>query len=527
MSLSFLDTSVILFYFLVIFAISFYVQRGQSQAEDYFLAGRNLGWFAAGASIFASNIGSEHLIGLAGSGASSGVAVAQFEILACFALMLLGWLFAPFYLRTAVVTMPEFLEKRYSKQARNYLTFISVLAYVLTKISVTIYAGAVVFETIGVPFWIGAFIVVLSTGIYTVMGGLKAVIYTDLIQLFVMVAGAILITYFGLETIGGWENVRANIPMEHLNMWKGIDHPEFPWTGIILGAPILGVWYWCTDQFVVQRILAAKNLSEARKSTLFAGYLKLLPLFIFVIPGIIAYALSQTGQISLIKNDQALPILASAVLPVGAKGLFVAGLLAALMSSLSSVFNSCSTLITYEFYKPRYPEAGQKALIRFGRISTVFLVLCGLAWIPLMKLISSQLFTYIQSVQAYIAPPIAAVFLLGVTWRKINAKGAIAALYSGFVLGISRLMMEMFSEKLPTFLKAYAEMNFLHFAFFLFVLSIFIAFFTSQVSGGPKKDISSLTIGSEAIVKDRSYRIDQLLTLGLFISVLIIWKVFS
>ena len=526
MSLGLFDISIIALYFAVIFVISFYVQRGQKEAQDYFLAGRNLTWFAAGASIFASNIGSEHLIGLAGSGASSGVPVAQFEIIAGFALILLGWLFAPFYLKTAVVTMPEFLEKRYSKQARNYLTFISVIAYVLTKISVTIYAGAVVFETIGVPFWIGAFIVVVATGIYTMFGGLKAVVYTDLIQMFVMIAGAIFITYFGLDRIGGWSEVKANIPVDYLSLWRGIDHAEFPWTGVLFGAPILGIWYWCTDQFVVQRVLAAKNLSQARKATLFAGYLKMLPLFIFVIPGIIAFALSQAGLLDLAKADQALPILASAVLPAGAKGLFVAGLLAALMSSLSSVFNSCSTLITYEYFKPRNPEANEKKLINFGRISTGVLVVLGLAWIPLMKLISAQLFTYIQSVQAYIAPPIAAIFLMGVTWKKINAKGAVAALYAGFVLGIGRLTLELFKDSLSGVFLAYAKMNFLNFAFLLFLISIALAFVVSQATGGPQKEISHLIVGGGSD-DDSDRKVDVFLTAGLLVAIAILWVVFS
>ena len=365
-SLNNLDVSIIAIYFLVIFVVAWLVTKSEkknAKSEDYFLGGRDLHWFLIGASLFASNIGSEHLIGLAGSGAAGGVAVAQFEILACFILLLLGWFFVPFYLRSGVVTMPEFLEQRYSGAARMYLSIISVIAYVLTKISITIFAGALVFETIGVEFWHGAFIVVFATGIYTIFGGLKAVIYTDTIQMIIMIGGSILLSLIGLNTIGGWSAMETELPKSFFSMWKSMSHPEFPWTGIIFGAPILGVWYWCTDQFVVQRVLSAKNISHARKGTVFGGFLKLLPLFIFVVPGMIAATLVKTGAMNLESSNHALPSLIGTILPHGLRGLLIAGLLAALMSSLSSVFNSCSTLITYDFYKKIKPETSEKTLL--------------------------------------------------------------------------------------------------------------------------------------------------------------------
>ena len=291
--LSTADVITIGIYFLIIFTPLFFLTRkdkSNSESSDYFLAGRNLSWFLVGSSLFASNIGSEHLIGLAGTGASSGVAVAQFEILACFILLILGWFFVPFYLKSGVFTMPEFLEMRFSSGARMYFSVISVLAYVITKISATIYV-AVVFETIGVPFWTGASIVVIATGIYTVFGGLRAVIYTDAVQMVIMILGSILLTIFGLNQLGGWGELQATNSYGLYVQGKLATHKDFPWTGIIFGAPILGVWYWCTDQFVVQRVLSAKNITEARRGTIFGGFLKVLPLFIFVIPGLIAYAL--------------------------------------------------------------------------------------------------------------------------------------------------------------------------------------------------------------------------------------------
>src|SRR5687767_7438957 len=313
-------------YFLLTFGAAAYAtwreKRGRETSADYFLAGRNIGWFIVGSSLFASNIGSEHLVGLAGTGAASGVAVAQFEVLASLILLLLGWLFVPFYLRSGVFTMPEFLERRYSAGARWYLAIVSIIAYVLTKISVTIAAGGIVFEALmGIDFWTGALIVVVATGAYTVIGGLLAVLYTDMIQMFVLLAGAIAVTLVGLSALGGWGEMTMALGPDFFDMWKPVSDPAFPWTGILFGAPILGVWYWCTDQFIVQRVLSAKDQDEARRGTIFAGYLKLLPLFIFVVPGIVAYALAQRGLITLEHPDQALPTLVAALMPDGLRGI--------------------------------------------------------------------------------------------------------------------------------------------------------------------------------------------------------------
>lgn len=474
----------------MVFAVAFWVTQGEatrSSAADYFLGGRNSGWFVIGASLFASNIGSEHLVGLAGTAASSGVAVGQFELLASLILLVLGWVFVPFYLRSGVFTMPEFLERRYNAAARWYLAVISIVGYVLTKISVTIAAGGIVFEALmGIDFWTGAFVVVVATGIYTIFGGLRAVLYTDLLQMLVLVGGAVAVTVIGIDAVGGWSAMYETAGGEFFNLWKPISHPDFPWTGILFGAPILGVWYWCTDQYIVQRVLAAKNPDNARRGTIFAGYLKILPLFIFVIPGIIAYTLARRGAITLDNPDQALPTLIAALLPTGFKGLVVAGLLAALMSSLSSVFNSCSTLITWDIYKKLRPEASDKRLVLVGQVSTAVLVGFGLLWIPMMKLISGQLYQYLQSVQAYISPPIAAVFLLGVFWRRVNSPGAIASLATGFVLGMSRLVAEINKESLGNgILYWYSNINFLHFAILLFVTCAIVLTVVSLMTQEP------------------------------------------
>lgn len=535
--LGYLDWMLIAAYFIIVFLVAFWSsftkKRKSKSSSDYFLAGRNVGWFIIGASLFASNIGSEHLVGLAGTGAASGVAVGQFEVLASLILLILGWLFVPFYLKSGVFTMPEFLERRYSSGARWYLAVISIVGYVLTKISVTIAAGGIVFESLmGIEFWTGALIVVIITGVYTVLGGLRAVLYTDMVQMFILIAGAITVTIVGLIKLGGIDELYNNVGQGFFSLWKPMSDPNFPWTGILFGAPILGVWYWCTDQFIVQRVLSGKDINHSRRGTIFAGYLKLLPLFLFVIPGLIAYALTQKGLITLESPDHALPTLVGALLPVGLKGIVVAGLLAALMSSLSSVFNSCSTLITWDIYKKLHSAATEKRLVFVGRIATVVLVALGLLWIPMMKLISGQIYQYLQSVQAYIAPPIAAIFLIGVLSKRVNSQGAIAALLTGFVLGIVRLILELMKDSLGGFFYEYANINFLHFAFLLFLVCtlvlVIVSYATSQPSAEKLAGLTIHTTTKEIDIKDKDWRKrDFALSVLLILLVGVIWIYFS
>jgi len=526
-----IDWILILIYFVFIFSVAWWVTHREKSTRNtsagYFLAGRNVGWFVIGASLFASNIGSEHMIGLAGTGAASGIAVGNFEVFASLILLVLGWLFVPFYLSSGVFTMPEFLERRYSAEARWYLSIISIIGYVLTKISVTIAAGGIVFESLmGIDFWTGALIVVIATGIYTILGGLRAVLYTDMIQMFILIGGAITVTVIGLVELGGWNRLYEISGNTYFNMWKPMTDPNFPWTGIIFGIPILGVWYWCTDQYIVQRVLSANNIENARRGTIFGGYLKLLPVFIFVIPGLIAHALVQSGQLTLDHPDQALPVLINVLIPVGFKGLIIAGLLAALMSSLSSVFNSCSTLITWDIYKKVNPETSDKKLVLVGQISTAILVVFGLLWIPFMKFISGQLYQYLQSVQAYIAPPIAAVFL-------VNSKGAIYSLVTGFILGMGRLIAELNKNSLDGWLYEYADINFLHFAILLFLICsgvlIGVSLITVLPSFSKLKGLTFATAESKSIAQEQTRwrRNDIIFTVILLGFVGLIWIYFS
>ena len=501
-----IDIAIITVYFIIVFAIAFYFSRRERTSADYFLAGRDVGWFAIGASLFVSNISTEHFIGLAGSGASSGLAVGHFEWLACLILLILGWVFVPFYLRSNVFTMPEFLERRFNRACAVYLASVSIIAYVFTKISVHLYAAAVVLErVVGWDPIVAALILVIATGIYTIAGGLAAVIYTDLVQTLILIAGAVILTVIGLDRVGGFEGLRAALPAHYFSMMKPVDHPEFPWTGIFFGAPILGIWYWCTDQVIVQRVLSAKDEGHARAGTIFAGFLKILPVFILVLPGLIAFALFKPLFVVkdgvVLNGDIAYPTLIVNLLPQGLVGLMIAALLAALMGSMSAVFNSGSTLVTLDFYKKLRPNADEKRLVGIGRIATGVMVLLGIAWVPFIHLISSQLYIYLQSVQAYISPPIAACFIFGILWPRLNGAGAISSLLAGFVLGTVRFIAELIDKQGEPLTSAagrwLVDMNFLHYAILMFVIcSVVLVAVSLMTPPPPRRRLGGLTFAT-------------------------------
>lgn len=490
-----IDYAVLTIYFLIIFGIGYYFARKERNSAEYFLAGRDVAWWAIGASLFSSNIGSEHFIGLAGSGAATGMAAGHFEWLASMIVLILGWVFVPFYLRSNVYTMPEFLERRYSSACRTYLASISLVAYVFTKIAVAIFAGAIVLKTVlGWGMWQSSIALVIATGVYTVAGGMAAVIYTEVIQTVILVAGALILMFIGLGQVGGWESLQAQAPAEFFHMMKPASDKDFPWTGIFFGAPILGIWYWCTDQVIVQRVLAAKDIGHARAGTVLAGFLKILPVFMLIVPGMIARVLYPAEMTA--DSNAAFPTLVVRLMPPGLQGVLVAAMLAALMSSLASVFNSSSTIFTMDFYRKFKPEASERELVNVGRLATVLMVGLGLAWIPFMGRISSQLWIYLQSVQAYVSPPIAAVFLFGVFWKRINAKGAMSALVTGFLLGSARFILEVVyaGERPEGFLGWYVGMNFLHFAVLMFAVCVAVLVGVSLATPAPEaRKVSGLT----------------------------------
>ncbi len=524
-----LDWIVLGIYFLILIVVAVWValQRNKN-TEDYFLAGRNVGWFVIGASIFASNIGSEHVVGLAGTGFSSGTPLAHYELHA-WIVLLLGWLFLPFYMRSGAFTMPEFLEKRFDSRSRWFLSVFSLFAYVLTKVSVTIYAGGIVVsELLNLDFWIGAIGIVVFTGIYTIIGGLKAVVYTETLQTVVLILGSVIITYLGFQEVGGWNELTktvTEVSPDHFNMWRPMNDPDFPWTGLLIGGTIVGIWYWCTDQYIVQRTLAANNIMIGRRGAIFGAYLKLLPILIFLIPGIIAYALTlQNPEMfnvidsnGIERADRAFPMLVTTLLPVGIKGLVAGGLMAALMSSLASVFNSCSTIFTIDIYKKIKPEKSEKYLVNIGKIATLVIVVLGIAWIPIMEKIGGGvMYQYLQNVQAYIGPPVTAVFLLGILWKRINAQASIVTLSAGLVLLIVRLSSEIYFQSeissgivVDSVFFEFATINFSHMAIFIFVFSALLCVTVSILTDEPDysriKGLSFGTTTREMISKEKSY----------------------
>ena len=526
-----LDWIVLGLFCLALIGVIFWVLRKKDEnTSDYFLAGRDATWIAIGASIFASNIGSEHLVGLAGTGVESGMAFAHWEMHG-WMILLLGWLFVPFYARSGVFTMPEFLERRYNSNSRSFLSIISLVSYVLTKVAVTVYAGGVVFKDVfNIEyvtlfnqqidfFWVSAIGLVLLTGLYTVFGGMKAVLYTSILQTPILLAGSIAILVIGLTQLGGWGNLMEIIratDATYLNdageviyrsttdsmasLIRSPSDPKYPWTGVILGSAIIGFWYWCTDQFIVQRVLSGRDQKQARRGTIFGAYLKLTPVFLFLIPGMIAFALRQKGMMDFSTNDAAFSTLVKDLLPKGFTGIVVGGILAALMSSLASLFNSSSMLFTVDFYQKFKPNASEKHYVVVGRIATAVIVILGILWIPVMKNIGKVLYEYLQDVQSLLAPGIAAVFLLGIISKRTTPTAGFVGLVVGFVLGMLRLGLNIYYGDTVAdglIYRVIIEPNWLHYEIALFViiiaLMIVVSFFTKAKDAGA---IQGLYFGS-------------------------------
>jgi SSS family solute:Na+ symporter len=569
-----LDWVMIGGYFVLLLGVAWWVvYKSKDTAADYFLAGRNLSWWIVGASIFASNIGSEHVVGLAGSGAKDGVAMAHYELHA-WCLLMLAWVFVPFYARSLVFTMPEFLERRFSTSSRYVLSIVSLITFVVSKIAVGIFAGGIVFSTllpdVHLPvgpyvvdsFWIGSILVILLTGLYTVLGGMRAVAYNDAIQTIVLIFGSATLTIYGLLLLSdwkglgvGWHNLREACGSDMFNLWKplipkGVEgtwapvldkdsagnvvreawyfNDRFPWLAMAICAPVIGLWYWCTDQYIVQRALGAPDEKTARRGSIFAAFLKLFPVYLFIVPGLIAFALAKTGKVPELAviaqggeaaraaQQRAFPLMVVHMLPAGLRGIVVAGLLSALMGSLAGVFNACSTLFTVDLYEKWKPKATQHQIVRTGRIATAVMVLIALAWVPVLENANS-LYEYLQSIQGYLAPPIFVVFFFGVFFKRLNAKGCLWAMVVGFILGVFRMLVDTpVTMKLPGFQDGYASGSFLwiinhtffqYFSIFITIVSATVMVVVSYMtSPPPQAQIKSLTFGTATAEDKRKTR---------------------
>jgi SSS family solute:Na+ symporter len=540
-----LDWLAIAFYFGILACVAWWVvKRRKDTAADYFLAGRNLSWWIIGASIFASNIGSEHIVGLAGSGAKDGVAMAHYELHA-WCLLVLAWVFVPFYARSLVFTMPEFLERRFSTQSRYVLSIVSLITFIISKIAVGIFAGGVVFSTL-LPemqigpldsFWVGSVLVILLTGLYTALGGMRAVAYNDAVQVVVLICGSALLTFYGLRELGGWGKLREICGSEMFNLWKPLTPPgmestwapvkeahriawyfntNYPWLGMAICAPVIGLWYWCTDQYIVQRALGAPNERVARQGSIFAAFLKLFPVYLFIIPGLICFALAKSHTNPGL-NDEffgpnarenpyqvAFPLMVQHLLPAGLRGIVVAGLLSALMGSLAGVFNACSTLFTVDIYNKLRPTASQHEIVRMGRTATIIMVLIAMAWIPVVRH-AKGLYDYLQAVQGYLAPPIFVVFFFGVFWKRLNAQGCLWAMIIGFVVGLFRMVVDMpvtlvsgYQYREGSLLWIVNNINFQYFSTLITLISAAVMIIVSYMTPEPNPtQIKSLTFATQ------------------------------
>ncbi|XP_058479283.1 sodium/myo-inositol cotransporter-like [Solea solea] len=534
------DISVVMLYFILVLAIGFLAmwKSNRSTVSGYFLAGRSMNWAAIGASLFVSNIGSEHFIGLAGSGAATGLSVAAWELNALLLLQLLGWIFIPVYIQSGVYTMPEYLSKRFGgRRLKVYFAVLLLILYIFTKLSVNLYAGALfIQESFGWNLYLSITLLIAMTALLTVTGGLVAVIYTDIVQAFLMIVGALCLTGISLVKVGGLEGLRVkymeaspNISAilmaspnltfsescyHHLNprpdalkIFRGPKDPDLPWPGFLLGQTPASIWYWCADQVIVQRVLAAKNIAHAKGSTIMAGFLKILPMFVIVIPGMIARVLF-TDELVCISPEHCLEVCGSAagcsnvayprlvmsVMPVGLRGLMMAVMIAALMSDLDSIFNSASTIFTLDIYKMLRKEISSRELVIVGRLFVVFMVIISIAWVPvIIEMQGGQMFYYIQEVSDYLTPPIAALFLLGVLWHRCNEMGAFWGGIIGFILGAVRLVLAFVyrephcdqPDERPSFIK---DIHFMYVAAILFWVSALVTIVVSLCTPPPTKE---------------------------------------
>ncbi len=423
-------------------------KKTSGDGESYFLAGGALKWPMIGLALFSTNISTVHLVSLAEEGYKNGLAYGNFEWMAPFTLIILALFFAPFYIRARVATLPDFLERRYSKASRNWLSGLSIISAIFIHIGFSLYAGAIVLEGLfGIPLMASIVGIAVLTGIYTMVGGLMAVVLTESVQTIVLLVGAMILTGSALVKVGGWEGLTESIDPHMLRVLRPKGDPSgLPWYAILLGYPVIGIWYWCTDQTIVQRVLGAKDEQHARIGPLFAGFLKILPVFIFVLPGLIAQALIMQGKLPQIgKSADVYSVMIAHLLPVGLKGLVAAALMAALMSTVSGALNSAATLFSYDLYKQMKPTASEAGLVRVGRIVTIVGMVLAIAWSPFLGRYPT-IFQGINAAICYISPPITAVFVFGVFWKKASSFGSITTLCIGSALGFIVFGLDFFKD---------------------------------------------------------------------------------
>jgi len=516
------DFVVIGVYFFIILLVGLWAmyRTDRSNVSGFFLAGRNITWFPVGASLFSSNIGSSSFVGLSGTGVATGIAVGAYEWNAMLCLFFLGWIFTPIYITSGVVTMPQYLQKRFGgERIQMYISTLSLLLYILTKVSADLLAGGTFINiAMGWDLYLSIIVLLIITGLYTITGGLAAVIYTDTVQTFIMVGGALAMMGLAFDKVGGYSGLEELYPLaipeirvnstscgiprkDSFNVFRDAVEGDPPWPGITFGLTILATWYWCADQVIAQRTLAAKNLTHAKGGCVMAGFIKILPMYMCVMVGMIARCLFPE-RVACATADECLkycgskvgcsniayPTMIVEILPEGLRGLLLAAMIAALMSSLTSVFNSASTLFTCDIWQKVRRKASERELMLVGRIFMLFLVIISIAWVPLVQSSASgQLFDYIQSITSYLGPPIIVIFTMAIFWKRLNEAGAFWALITGLVVGLVRMILD-FSlgaplcnepEYRPALIK---NIHYLYFAILLAAITTIVAVIVSLVT---------------------------------------------
>ena len=481
-SLHILDMIIIGLYIVALITIGMLKGSKLHGDEDFFLAGRQAGWPKIGFSIFASNISAEHLVGLAGAGYMFGLLHGNYEWMASGTLLLLALVFAPYYLTTKVSTMPEFLERRYSRNCRDFLAWLNVVTTIFIRLGVSLYAGGLVIHTfLGWPLEICVLVLSIVAASYTIVGGLAAAMLTEMFSAIIMILGSLALVFIGLDRVGGIDALVSKVPADYWSMLRPADDPEMPWYAIIFGYPVLGIWYWCTDQLMVQRVLGARDLEQGQKGVIFAGFLKILPVFIFVLPGVICYAMFP----GLPAGDYAYTKIITEWLPIGVRGVMIAVLLAALLSTVDAGLNSISTIFTLDIFRRWFPDSNHSRLLWIGRVATGGAMVLAIIWSPMIGKFPKGIFIAINQLIACVAPPLTAIFLLGVLWKRTNARAAEFALWIGepvcIILGLAQVM-DYPKGFWPSWL------NFMFLAFLMLVTMIIFMATVSLLTSPPKPE---------------------------------------
>ncbi len=518
-----IDLSLVGIYAIIVVYLGLRFAKKHKNAEDYFLAGRSMTWPLIGFSLLASNMSSTSLVGLAGDAYSTGISVYNYEWMAAIILVFFAIFILPFYLRSRIYTIPEFLEKRFDGRSRTYFSILTLFLNIVVDTAGSLYAGGLLIKLIfpEIPIWQTIAIMALVAGLYTIAGGLAAVIYTDMIQAILLLIGSVIITVIAFVKIGSWDAVKQVTSPEMLSLVRPLDDPAVPWLGLISGVPLLGFYFWCTNQFMVQRVLSAKDENHGRWGAIFAGLLKLPPLFIMVLPGTMARVMYP----NLPKADLVYPTLLFDLLPVGVLGIVLAGFVAALMSQIDSTLNSASTLVTMDFVHKKRPDIDSKKLMWVGRGFTAFFMVLAAVWAPYIENFAS-LFKYLQKVLSYAVPPIVALFLVGIFWKRANAEGAISAIITGFVAGVTLFILNEFA--------AVIHIHFLYVALILFLLVIPVMIAVSLLTSPPPKEKTEGLIWNRKFYNSESrllvgvpwyknYRILSIILVVLTIALVIMW----